>query len=264
MYFSAEPGFAAQAGSSTILHCPRLNICLAGRARYLVRRGARTVELALVRGDAVYTFSGCSMGTVDGAGYSSLGLVFNPELTRFMVARSNPEHGHRIVLAHHAPQPLDADGWNLTHALEHTTGHTVEYPLRLKLTEALLLTSVRTLQAPVTPQGKAALTWQAACQYIEEHLSRPLDRREVADFLQIHPNHLSRLFLRFGSTSFNQTVRDARLRRSRELLHDPGLNIAGIAQASGFPDANYFTRCFRQAFGQTPGEARQRLLAEKL
>jgi transcriptional regulator GlxA family with amidase domain len=44
-----------------------------------------------------------------------------------------------------------------------------------------------------------------------------------------------------------------RLQRSRELLKVPGMNVSQVARACGYTDPNYFIRCYRDAYGHTPG-----------
>jgi AraC-like DNA-binding protein len=48
---------------------------------------------------------------------------------------------------------------------------------------------------------------------------------------------------------------------SRLLWMNPSLPTREIAESCGFPNASYFFRTFRRAFGLTPTEARQRFLA---
>ena len=256
-----QPGYTQGAGQVTILPRPRLNLCLGGRATYSVRNGQEMTTLEIVRGEAVYTFAHCALEPCRRTNYLSLGLVFHPDLTRFLIARNNYSNGHSFLLTHHAPRPLDNDGQNLLRALENSCDRPTNDPLPIGISRVLLLKSIETLDSGrnSTPQGKAYMTWQAAQQFIEEHIHRPLDRQEVADFLQVHPNHLSRLFKHFSNRTFNETVRLARLQRARELLRQPELNIAEIALACGFSDPNYFTRCFRQSFGEAPGTVRQHM-----
>ena len=58
-------------------------------------------------------------------------------------------------------------------------------------------------------------------------------------------------------TSVNRYVRQLRLERARKLLtqhsHE---SVRQIAFEVGFSDPSYFNRCFKRAFGCTPGELR--------
>ena len=45
-----------------------------------------------------------------------------------------------------------------------------------------------------------------------------------------------------------------RLRKARELLVSSSMNVSQVAQAVGFSDPLYFSRLFRNAFGQAPSD----------
>ena len=49
-------------------------------------------------------------------------------------------------------------------------------------------------------------------------------------------------------------IRQMRLRRAADLLRQQHGNVSEIALQVGFNSLNYFTRCFREEFGQTPSE----------
>ncbi|MDP0496488.1 MAG: AraC family transcriptional regulator [Verrucomicrobiota bacterium JB024] len=258
MHFVQERGYVPEISQAALMQWPRLNVCLRGKAVYRVRGEGGVRELALGRGDGVCTLPGCALAPFAGAEYISLGLVFHPEMTRFLLGHNSRSHGHRFLLVHHAPAPLGTDGWHAMTALENCRSEPPEALLPAALGKVVLLLAARTLEAGGQVTGKATLTWQAACHFLEENLHRPLGRQEVADFLQVHPNHLARLFRRFCGESFNTYVRNLRLQRSRELLEVPGMNVGQVARACGYTDPNYFIRCYRDVYGHTPGAGRNR------
>jgi len=56
-----------------------------------------------------------------------------------------------------------------------------------------------------------------------------------------------------------ELLRDLRLRRARTMLTTTQKNISEIAYEVGFSTPAYFTRCYRETFGETPTELRDRL-----
>ncbi len=76
----------------------------------------------------------------------------------------------------------------------------------------------------------------------------------VAQFFNITPNHLSKLFAQHGTMRFIEYVRWVRMAKARMILQKYHLSIHEVAQRCGFPDSDYFCRVFRRQFGLTPGE----------
>lgn len=56
-----------------------------------------------------------------------------------------------------------------------------------------------------------------------------------------------------------ELLRNLRLKRSRELLLSTDMSISEIAYEVGFTAPAYFTRCYREAFGETPSELRDKI-----
>jgi AraC-like DNA-binding protein len=74
----------------------------------------------------------------------------------------------------------------------------------------------------------------------------------LADRVGLSADRLGALFTRSFGMPPVQYRGQLRLARARELLLNSRQSIAGVARAVGFPDAAYFTRVFRRAYGQTP------------
>lgn len=58
-----------------------------------------------------------------------------------------------------------------------------------------------------------------------------------------------------------ELLRNLRLKRSRDLLSTTSKSISEIAYEVGFSTPAYFTRCYREAYGETPSDLRDRLFA---
>lgn len=101
--------------------------------------------------------------------------------------------------------------------------------------------------------------WAAARRFIARHLDRAdLNPDIVARALHCSRSQLYRLFARHGTTVMDH-IREARLRRSRDMLADPAcrLPIAEVASLCGMDDPSAFSRAFRQRFGCSPVDVRR-------
>jgi AraC family transcriptional regulator len=98
-------------------------------------------------------------------------------------------------------------------------------------------------------------------QTLDEDSSRPLDLRDLAAAAAVSPEHLCRLFKDSLKLSPAQTVRLARLDRAAVLLARSNFSIARIAELCGFASQFHFSRRFRDAYGRSPRQLRQELLA---
>ncbi len=76
--------------------------------------------------------------------------------------------------------------------------------------------------------------------------------RELADSVGLSPAHLRRRMGELGMASPVQTIRAYRLGQGALLLKKQVGTVAEIAYAVGFNSVSYFTRSFRDAYGDTP------------
>lgn len=97
-----------------------------------------------------------------------------------------------------------------------------------------------------------------AMNYLRRNISNDITRDEVARHAGISPSHFSRLLKERTGRSFTELVRQCRVDLACELLREPEMSLAEIADACGFCDQSYFTRVFNETKGQTPGQFRQR------
>ena len=98
--------------------------------------------------------------------------------------------------------------------------------------------------------------------YIEEHLrDADLTPRSIAEALRITPGYLHRLFTDDSSESIARYILRRRLEECHRNLSDcmqSGRSVTHIAFEHGFNSLPHFSRVFRNHFGLTPSELRQR------
>lgn len=239
---------------------PRVTVCLSGTRHYALSRGGCVEAVTHHPGQGIYTAPGCWLRMRPVEPYEAFSVVFFEDAIFYTFARfDGSDHAKQefpvrtIVTRLSLPVALDESGHGFCRALLHP-GRAPDVSRRC-LFELLLCKALDALEGESTAQSKAQFSWQAASHFIEENCARPLTRDDVARFLQMHPNHVSRLFSRHGE-SFAAHLLRVRLERARKLLQDPSLNVSSVAHLSGFVNANYLIRTFKARYGFTPGRAR--------
>jgi AraC family transcriptional regulator len=88
--------------------------------------------------------------------------------------------------------------------------------------------------------------------HIHDHLAEPLDLAELAVVADLSPYHWHRIYHALIGETVAATVRRVRLHRASGYLAQTALTVTEIARRCGYPNAQSFTRAFRQCFGQSP------------
>lgn len=95
-----------------------------------------------------------------------------------------------------------------------------------------------------------------AVNFIERNYTSAISLSDVAGKAGICPEYLCSLFNKHLQRTPLSYIMELRLKHARQLLGDPYLSIKEISNRCGFNDANYFSRRFRQHFGQSPAASR--------
>ena len=95
---------------------------------------------------------------------------------------------------------------------------------------------------------------------ILDHIDRPdLDMDALASHLAMSRIQLWRKLKGLTNRSPNEWVRIIRLRRAQQMLATTDLSIAEICYDTGFSTPSYFTKCYKDYFGELPNEYRKRI-----
>src|SRR5829696_8424310 len=89
---------------------------------------------------------------------------------------------------------------------------------------------------------------------LEASVASPPSVDELASIAGVHPTHLLRTFRRHHGATISNFVRQRRIERARREVAKGSQPLSVIALDAGFADQSHFTRVFRQAFGETPGQ----------
>ncbi len=99
---------------------------------------------------------------------------------------------------------------------------------------------------------------------IDEHLQNPAFSVELlSDLMGVSRTQLHRKLSALSGLSATMTIRQARIRKAKELLPDPNLNVSEVAYDVGFSDPNYFSRIFKKEVGMSPSEYVERMAASR-
>lgn len=121
--------------------------------------------------------------------------------------------------------------------------------LKLLLLKAIEITSENALPSRMV---------EALDSYIRENCSDEISNTEIGAIFGYHPFYVSRVLKEKKGITLHQYIISYRLKLAKTLLENTKRPIADIAIEAGFTDASYFTKTFRQAFGMTPKEWRNK------
>ncbi|MED3998262.1 helix-turn-helix domain-containing protein [Peribacillus frigoritolerans] len=100
---------------------------------------------------------------------------------------------------------------------------------------------------------------EQAIRYIEEHFTNPeLRLEDVANQVNRSPAYFSSLLTKKHGSSFRQLLTKTRINEAQRLLIDTKLSIQDVADKTGFINANYFSKIFKEKTGTTPRSFRNR------
>ncbi len=103
----------------------------------------------------------------------------------------------------------------------------------------------------------AVVTETIAMMFSSYHQDLYLSR--AAEQMNLHKGYLSRVFKEQTGLVFTEMLMELRMAAANHYLLHTELKIAQISSLVGYPDANYFGRRYRQVYGISPNQARQRI-----
>ncbi len=99
---------------------------------------------------------------------------------------------------------------------------------------------------------------QKTLDYIEEHIGEEIEIEELAEIAALSLFYYQRLFSRLVKKPAREYIKLRRLARAIKVLEDKSKRILDIALDYGFGSHETFTRAFKEAYGMTPEQYREK------
>lgn len=92
--------------------------------------------------------------------------------------------------------------------------------------------------------------------FIQMNLHQPLTVQQLAGMVNLHPDYLSRLFLKLTGERSLSYIHIKRIERAQYLMVTTDQSLVQISEATGFDTLPHFTKVFKKVTSLTPGRYR--------
>lgn len=126
----------------------------------------------------------------------------------------------------------------------------------------LLTLIVRNEATAIASKPDVTNAVRAAYEYVNESYTKSCTLADIADAVNLSPNHLHRVFKEaIGMTPY-EYVTEKRIEKAKKLIMSGDRSMLEIALEVGFCSQSHFNKVFRTATGVTPAEYRKNLLSQ--
>ena len=93
-------------------------------------------------------------------------------------------------------------------------------------------------------------------EYIRDHMDQPISRGDIADHLHISPDHVSYIVKSVENKTVKELITSQKMEHARRLLRGTRISIGEVSQKCGYDSFAYFSKVYRETWGQTPSQER--------
>ncbi len=105
---------------------------------------------------------------------------------------------------------------------------------------------------------------QEARKYIKQHLDSDLSVAEIAEYVGMNPEYLTKLFKKNTGYTLKEYIVSEKMESAKILLSTTNLPVTLISSHVGYGNYSNFTRSFKQLVGCTPMEYRKGVSNQKM
>ena len=119
---------------------------------------------------------------------------------------------------------------------------------------AMILMIAEMARTRIDEEGTRPRWLRSVEEAIETHITEPPSIEALAAIAGVHPSHLLRVFRKYNRATISNFIRRRRIELARMQVALGQTPLATIALEAGFADQSHFTKVFKRAFGETPGQ----------
>ncbi|WP_028552165.1 response regulator transcription factor [Paenibacillus sp. UNC451MF] len=93
--------------------------------------------------------------------------------------------------------------------------------------------------------------------YVMQHLDQPISREDIAKYVNLHPDYLSRWYKKETQKSIMEYITEEKVRVAKEMLLTTDLSVSDIAMSVGYSNFSYFSKVFKHVVSMNPNEYRK-------
>jgi AraC family transcriptional regulator len=168
-------------------------------------------------------------------------------------------HPHLTMLDHPSYHSTDALTPLAVRAYKEFRSKDVFSPLALEgLVLEILAGIARHNVNDIAAIGRLPPRWlRQANDLLHERFAESLSLDEIAQAVEAHPAHLSRMFRRYYHSTIGEYLRVLRLQSACRILTTSALPLGEVALSCGYTEQSNFTTAFKRHTGLTPKEYRK-------
>lgn len=95
--------------------------------------------------------------------------------------------------------------------------------------------------------------------FVQSNYSEEISVADAAAVSNFSSSHFSKIFRQFTGLSFTQYLKSYRLEMASRRLQSPDSRISDTALRCGFSNLSYFTRAFKDKYGMTPQQYKEKM-----
>lgn len=95
-----------------------------------------------------------------------------------------------------------------------------------------------------------------AIDFIKSHIDEDLKREDVANYVYLNPDYLTRIFKKRVGVSITEYIFNERMNMAKAMLESTDMPICAIALKVGYTNFSHFAKMFRKHAGMNPADFR--------